>query len=52
MPRERFPNHWKGENGLYCAGFGQQGLFGISNDAQQIATDISLALGLNNIAVE
>lgn len=46
MPNRRFPNHWKGENGLYCSGFGRQGLLGISNDAQKIASDISLALGI------
>ncbi|XP_038886737.1 probable indole-3-pyruvate monooxygenase YUCCA11 [Benincasa hispida] len=51
MPNQRFPTHWKGENGLYCVGFGQQGLLGISNDAQKIASDISLALGLK-IAME
>ncbi|KAM7507825.1 hypothetical protein LguiA_018278 [Lonicera macranthoides] len=45
MPKQRNPNHWKGENGLYCAGFSQSGLFGISNDAQNIADDIKKALG-------
>ncbi|XP_024456442.1 probable indole-3-pyruvate monooxygenase YUCCA11 isoform X1 [Populus trichocarpa] len=43
MPKLRFPNHWKGGNGLYCAGFSRSGLMGISLDAQQIATDIGLA---------
>ncbi|KAH7846036.1 hypothetical protein Vadar_008980 [Vaccinium darrowii] len=40
MPEKRSPNHWKGENGLYCVGFARAGLFGISNDAQNIAKDI------------
>ncbi|CAN4120766.1 unnamed protein product [Withania somnifera] len=25
-----FPDHWKGENGLYCAGFSKTGIAGIS----------------------
>ncbi|KAL7155779.1 hypothetical protein ABFS83_03G099200 [Erythranthe nasuta] len=41
MPKKRNPNHWKGENGLYCAGFARAGLFGISNDAKAISQDIS-----------
>ncbi|EYU32468.1 hypothetical protein ABFS82_03G092200 [Erythranthe guttata] len=40
MPKKRNPNHWKGENGLYCAGFARAGLFGISNDAKAISQDI------------
>uniref|UniRef100_A0A5B6YT43 indole-3-pyruvate monooxygenase n=1 Tax=Davidia involucrata TaxID=16924 RepID=A0A5B6YT43_DAVIN len=45
MPKRRVPDHWKGENGLYCAGFSRAGLVGISNDAQNIAKDISIILG-------
>ncbi|KAI3706024.1 hypothetical protein L1987_76277 [Smallanthus sonchifolius] len=41
MPKHKSPNHWKGEDGLYCVGFVSAGLFGISNDAQNIANDIS-----------
>ncbi|KAI3783708.1 hypothetical protein L1987_42794 [Smallanthus sonchifolius] len=41
MPKHKSPNHWKGEDGLYCVGFASAGLFGISNDAQSIANDIS-----------
>ncbi|KAI3695852.1 hypothetical protein L1987_78854 [Smallanthus sonchifolius] len=41
MPKHKSPDHWKGENGLYCVGFASAGLFGISNDAQNIANDIS-----------
>ncbi|MFS7908021.1 putative indole-3-pyruvate monooxygenase [Helianthus anomalus] len=40
MPKHKCPNHWKGENGLYCVGFASAGLFGISNDAKNIANDI------------
>ncbi|KAJ0810694.1 putative indole-3-pyruvate monooxygenase [Helianthus annuus] len=40
MPKHKSPNHWKGENGLYCVGFASAGLFGISNDAKNIANDI------------
>ncbi|KAL5550662.1 hypothetical protein UlMin_000838 [Ulmus minor] len=43
-PKSGFPNHWKGQNGLYCAGFGKKGLFGISIDAQNIANDIRFML--------
>ncbi|CAA3018128.1 probable indole-3-pyruvate monooxygenase YUCCA11 [Olea europaea subsp. europaea] len=45
MPKKRVPSHWKGENGLYCAGFSRSGLFGISNDAKSIAQDICVAFG-------
>ncbi|KAL2513073.1 putative indole-3-pyruvate monooxygenase YUCCA11 [Abeliophyllum distichum] len=45
MPKKRVPNHWKGENGLYCAGFSRGGLYGISNDAKSIALDICMVLG-------
>ncbi|KAF8404359.1 hypothetical protein HHK36_009242 [Tetracentron sinense] len=44
MPKSSFPNHWKGKDGLYSAGFACKGLYGISADAQNIANDISLAL--------
>ncbi|KAJ0750382.1 putative indole-3-pyruvate monooxygenase [Helianthus annuus] len=41
MLKYKSPDHWKGENGLYCVGFASAGLFGISNDAKNIANDIS-----------
>ncbi|XP_072955908.1 probable indole-3-pyruvate monooxygenase YUCCA10 [Typha angustifolia] len=41
LPKERFPNHWKGKNGVYCAGLSKQGLAGISMDAKNIANDIA-----------
>lgn len=44
MPKNRFPAHWKGENGLYCAGLSKRGLFGAAMDAQTIADDINKVL--------
>ncbi|KAK7828595.1 putative indole-3-pyruvate monooxygenase yucca10 [Quercus suber] len=41
MPKNRMPNHWKGEKGLYCAGLSRRGLFGVSMDAEAIANDIN-----------
>ncbi|XBI34940.1 hypothetical protein VPH35_120690 [Triticum aestivum] len=40
IPRNDFPNHWKGANGLYCIGFGRRGLVGIAHDANIVASDI------------
>nr|CCF55436.1 hypothetical protein [Brachypodium sylvaticum] len=40
LPNKEFPNHWKGENGLYCAGLARRGLAGIAIDAKNIANDI------------
>jgi indole-3-pyruvate monooxygenase len=40
LPRERFPNGWKGECGLYAVGFTKRGLLGTSIDARRIAEDI------------
>ncbi|XP_034570033.1 probable indole-3-pyruvate monooxygenase YUCCA10 [Setaria viridis] len=40
LPKKEFPNHWKGENGLYCAGLAKRGLAGIAMDAKNIANDI------------
>ncbi|KAE8658139.1 Indole-3-pyruvate monooxygenase YUCCA2 [Hibiscus syriacus] len=42
MPREPFPNGWKGECGLYAVGFTKRGLLGASFDAKKIAQDIAL----------
>ncbi|KAB1210578.1 putative indole-3-pyruvate monooxygenase YUCCA10 [Morella rubra] len=41
MPKNDYPNHWKGQCGVYCAGLLQRGLFGISEDARAIANDIA-----------
>ncbi|KAK9067659.1 hypothetical protein SSX86_011770 [Deinandra increscens subsp. villosa] len=40
MPNSEYPNHWKGENGLYCAGLSRSGLYGAAKDAQNIAQHI------------
>ena len=40
LPTKEYPNHWKGENRLYCAGLARRGLAGISADAKNIANDI------------
>ncbi|XAR61277.1 Indole-3-pyruvate monooxygenase [Bertholletia excelsa] len=44
IPKPSFPNHWKGENGLYCVGLARRGLHGAALDAQSIANDIKSAL--------
>ncbi|KAJ0979714.1 hypothetical protein J5N97_015188 [Dioscorea zingiberensis] len=41
MAKQKFPKHWKGGNGLYCAGLGRRGLYGIAEDALNIANDIN-----------
>ncbi|XP_044321124.1 probable indole-3-pyruvate monooxygenase YUCCA11 [Triticum aestivum] len=45
LPIKEYPNHWKGENGLYCAGLGRRGLAGIAGDAKNIANDIISVIG-------
>ncbi|XP_047093636.1 probable indole-3-pyruvate monooxygenase YUCCA11 [Lolium rigidum] len=40
LPKKEFPNHWKGANGLYCAGLARRGLADIALDAKNIANDI------------
>ncbi|KAF8673434.1 hypothetical protein HU200_048999 [Digitaria exilis] len=40
LPKKGFPDHWKGANGLYCAGLARRGLAGIAIDAKNIANDI------------
>ncbi|XAR62416.1 Indole-3-pyruvate monooxygenase [Bertholletia excelsa] len=44
MPKRAPPNHWKGDKGLYCAGFARAGLAGISDDAKNIAESIHMIL--------
>ncbi|KAI3449550.1 hypothetical protein Pfo_006215 [Paulownia fortunei] len=44
LPKQSFPNHWKGKNGLYCAGLARRGLYGAAMDAQNIAHDIKTLL--------
>ncbi|KAF7045479.1 hypothetical protein CFC21_054582 [Triticum aestivum] len=45
LPIKEYPNHWKGENGLYCAGLGRRGLAGIAVDVKNIASDIKSVIG-------
>ncbi|KAK1270772.1 putative indole-3-pyruvate monooxygenase YUCCA4 [Acorus gramineus] len=40
-PKSQFPNSWKGDNGLYCAGFTGKGLLGAGTDAVKIASDVA-----------
>lgn len=42
MPKQSFPEHWKGRHGLYCAGLSRRGLPGVSMDAQNIANHINM----------
>ncbi|XP_042497072.1 probable indole-3-pyruvate monooxygenase YUCCA10 [Macadamia integrifolia] len=42
--KQSFPNHWKGRNGLYCAGLARRGLYGSGMDAQNIANHIKTLL--------
>ncbi|XP_073359687.1 probable indole-3-pyruvate monooxygenase YUCCA11 [Aegilops tauschii subsp. strangulata] len=46
LPIKEYPNHWKGENGVYCAGLGRRGLAGIAADAKNIANDIKSMIGV------
>ncbi|CAI9115584.1 OLC1v1016519C1 [Oldenlandia corymbosa var. corymbosa] len=48
MPKKKKPDHWKGEDGIYCAGFSSSGLFGLSKDAMMIAEDIHTLLNFEN----
>ncbi|KAF8014155.1 hypothetical protein BT93_H0101 [Corymbia citriodora subsp. variegata] len=41
MPKRPCPRHWKGENGIYCAGFSKEGLAGTARDSVAIANDIN-----------
>ncbi|WOG94782.1 hypothetical protein DCAR_0314079 [Daucus carota subsp. sativus] len=40
FPKPGFPNHWKGEKGLYCVGLARRGLYGAAMDAENIANEI------------
>uniref|UniRef100_A0A0D9WX84 indole-3-pyruvate monooxygenase n=1 Tax=Leersia perrieri TaxID=77586 RepID=A0A0D9WX84_9ORYZ len=46
FPKKSFPNHWIGENGLYCAGFARRGLAGITMDANNIVDDIMATMDI------
>lgn len=40
FPKQIYPNQWKGENGLYCAGLARRGLDTVAMEAQNIAHHI------------
>nr|GEY29930.1 probable indole-3-pyruvate monooxygenase YUCCA5 [Tanacetum cinerariifolium] len=40
FPKKEVSNGWKGNGGLYAAGFTKRGLAGVSDDAMKIAKDI------------
>lgn len=44
ISKQKFPNHWKGRHGLYCAGLVRKGIYGLANDAEKIANDINTLL--------
>lgn len=41
IPRNPFPNGWKGKAGLYAVGFTRRGLSGASLDAIGVSQDIA-----------
>lgn len=41
IPKNPFPNGWKGKAGLYAVGFTRRGLSGASLDATSVALDIA-----------
>lgn len=41
LPKNPFPNGWKGKAGLYAVGFTRRGLSGASLDAISVANDIA-----------
>ncbi|KAL9235804.1 hypothetical protein vseg_010539 [Gypsophila vaccaria] len=44
LPKREYPDHWKGPNGLYCAGLARRGIYGLTSDAINIADDINSQL--------
>ncbi|KAJ8623133.1 hypothetical protein MRB53_031662 [Persea americana] len=42
FPKPSYPQHWKGNRGLYCVGLVRKGFYGLSMDAQCIADDIKM----------
>jgi hypothetical protein len=49
LPKRCYPNHWKGGNRIYCAGFSKNGLQGIAYDAQEIANDINFTINAGKL---
>ncbi|CAL5427937.1 unnamed protein product [Camellia sinensis] len=44
LAKPSLPNHWKGQNGLYCCGLARRGFYGAAMEAQNIANDVKSAL--------
>ena len=44
IPKLNYPNHWKGNNGLYCVGLSRRGFYGASEDAENIAAHINFTV--------
>lgn len=40
IPKPSYPIHWKGKNGLYCAGLSRRGFYGAAADAKNVANDV------------
>ncbi|CAK8544257.1 unnamed protein product [Lathyrus sativus] len=40
IPKQSYPFHWKGKNGLYCVGLSRRGLYGAAQDAENVAKDV------------
>ncbi|KAD4584504.1 hypothetical protein R6Q59_036636 [Mikania micrantha] len=40
LAKQMYPNHWKGENGLYCVGLARRGIYSLAIDAENIAHHI------------
>ncbi|GAB4829704.1 hypothetical protein Ancab_019356 [Ancistrocladus abbreviatus] len=44
LPKPSYPDHWKGERGLYCVGLARRGLHGSAADALNVANHINQLL--------
>lgn len=44
LSKQKFPDNWKGKNGLYCAGLARRGLYGSALDAENISQDIKATM--------
>ncbi|XP_024982107.1 probable indole-3-pyruvate monooxygenase YUCCA10 [Cynara cardunculus var. scolymus] len=47
LAKPMYPNHWKGDNGLFCVGLARRGLYGAAMDAQNIAHHVFNLLSLS-----
>ncbi|KAG0460352.1 hypothetical protein HPP92_020649 [Vanilla planifolia] len=43
LPKQPFPDGWKGKSGLYAVGFTRRGILGASSDATRVAAEIGKA---------